>query len=184
MTQFIFNENEISLGSIGNDEDRNVMSGISINTYPVDIGCQVCGRSLDELQPFGKAGDPLVGDFDGRLLVKRHRPEGPYDEKAIKAFDEAKKHCGDKDPEEWMIEKYGREEGHRLSISAMAYDQSGSSRECRDCIVLDDDEYFDKLRECGNTFDPDDYIAIPQHELNPPETLFEEAKNRNKKWLL
>ena len=83
-----------------------------------------------------------------------------------------------------MIEKYGKEQGYRLSLSAMAYAQTGSSWECRDCIILDHDEYFEKLRECGMTFEPDDYIAIPQHKLNPPETLFEEAKNRNKKWLL
>ena len=33
--------------------------------------CECCGRR--NMKPFGKAGDPLVGDFDGALLVKTFR---------------------------------------------------------------------------------------------------------------
>ena len=152
MTQFIFNENGIcSLGSIGNKEDIKRKPGLNVNPPPVNGRCEVCGRSLDELKPFGKAGDPLVGDFDGELLLKTFRAEGPYDEKAVQAFDEAVKRCGDKGPVEWMIRKYGREEGSRLSFLAMAYGQIGSSWECRDCIILDNDGYFEKRREVGGS---------------------------------
>jgi hypothetical protein len=150
MAQFLFNENGIcSLISIGNKEDLKRKPGLNLNPPPDDGRCEVCGRSLDKLKPFGKAGDPLVGDFDGELLLKNWRPEGPYDEKGEKAFDEARKRCGDEDPVEWMIEKYGREEGDRLSFSAMAYGQIGSSWECRDCIILDHDGYFEKRRSVG-----------------------------------
>ena len=105
MTTFLINENGVSsLGSISEYGALKGMPGININPPPADGKCQVCGRSLEELKPFGKAGDPLVGDFDGELLVKRWRRMIPYD-----------------------------------------YDQTASSWECRDCIVLDDEEIFDRL---------------------------------------
>ncbi len=44
---------------------------ISINPPPRDRACECCGRK--DMKPFGKAGDPLVGDFDGALLVKTFR---------------------------------------------------------------------------------------------------------------
>jgi hypothetical protein len=46
-----------------------------------------------------------------------------------------------------------------------------ASWECRECIVLGEDEYFAKLRERGITTDPDDYVAIPQVKLRPMEEL-------------
>jgi len=53
---------------------------ISINPPPPDGCCEHCGKSVKELKPFGKAGDPLVGDFDGALLVKTlpYRIVGKY----------------------------------------------------------------------------------------------------------
>jgi hypothetical protein len=105
MTNFIVNENGISsLGSVSKAEEIGFNSSISINPPPADGKCQGCGRSLEELKPFGKAGDPLVGDFDGELLVKRWRRMIPYD-----------------------------------------YDQTASSWECRNCIVLDGEEILDRL---------------------------------------
>ena len=124
MTQFMINENGVSsLGSISEYGDLDVMPGININPPPADGKCQVCGRSFERLKPFGKAGDPLVGDFDGALLVKTWRREGPYDEEAVKAFDEAEKRYreeGFKHPMDWMIEKFGKKEAERLSFSAQA----------------------------------------------------------------
>ena len=74
MTEVLFNGNGvISLGSIDGKEDLEPRPGININPPPHDGRCQCCGRSLDELKPFGKAGDPLVGDFDGALLVQKFR---------------------------------------------------------------------------------------------------------------
>jgi hypothetical protein len=31
--------------------------------------CDCCGKHMSELKPYGKAGDPLVGDLNGELLV-------------------------------------------------------------------------------------------------------------------
>ncbi len=48
---------------------------IHINPPPQDRACEVCGRK--DMKPFGKAGDPLVGDFNGALLVKIFRSMSP-----------------------------------------------------------------------------------------------------------
>ena len=50
------------------------------------------------MTPFGKAGDPLVGDFDGEILVKKCRAVGPYNEKAAQAMNHVVK----------LMEKEGR----------------------------------------------------------------------------
>jgi hypothetical protein len=46
---------------------------ISINPPPSDYCCMGCGKHISEVKPFGKAGDPLVGDFDGVTLLKNFR---------------------------------------------------------------------------------------------------------------
>ena len=140
----------ISLGSIESEEDLVLGPGMHINAPPETGRCQCCGRHISELKPFGKAGDPLVGDFDGALLVKIWRPMGPYDEEAEEAMNEAQK-CYQKDGYEdsldWMIDKYGKEKGERLNFTAQCHACTGSSWECRDCICLDDDQYFEKMRQ-------------------------------------
>ena len=37
----------------------------------------ICGRHVRELEDFGGAGDPLVGDFYGAKLVKKFREDFP-----------------------------------------------------------------------------------------------------------
>jgi hypothetical protein len=51
------------------------------------------------------------------------------------------------DPLPWFIDKYGQEKGERLYWSGQAYGCIGASWECRDCIVLDLDEYFVKVAQ-------------------------------------
>jgi len=46
---------------------------LHINPPPQDRRCECCGKHTSELKPFGKAGDPLVGDFDGKLIIKTFR---------------------------------------------------------------------------------------------------------------
>jgi hypothetical protein len=46
---------------------------IQINPPPSDERCEGCGRHVSEIKPFGRPGDPLVGDFSGALLVKHFR---------------------------------------------------------------------------------------------------------------
>ena len=59
---------------------------ININPPPSDRRCDCCGKHIDELKPYGKAGDPLGGDFNGALLVKEWRAVGTYVEEAEKAI--------------------------------------------------------------------------------------------------
>jgi hypothetical protein len=86
MQKLLFEGNGItSLGSVDGEEDLKPKGGININPSPSDGRCDCCGRHLSELRPFGKAGDPLVGDFDGFLLLKTHRSNWPF------IFEEAEK---------------------------------------------------------------------------------------------
>jgi hypothetical protein len=115
----------------------------TLNTNPLpERGCGCCGRRLSELTPFQGCG------ADG-LLLKRKRGAGPYDEEAERAYREAN-NCfeaeGYTDPLDWMVAKYGKEEGERLELMVHAYSCVGSSWECRDCVGLDEDEYFERLR--------------------------------------
>lgn len=63
----------ISLGSIDSEEDLKKRPGININPPPADGRCECCGKHISELKPYGKAGDPLVGDFNGQFLIKTYR---------------------------------------------------------------------------------------------------------------
>ena len=133
---------------IKNEDDLKPKPGININPPSEDGRCDCCGRHIRELKPFGGPGDPLVGDFTGAFLVKGYRSCGSYsyDEEAEKAFEEAFEEAmrryeadGFDDPLHWMIEK-------SLGANEDCY-SVGSSWECRDCIVLDDNEYFEKLKQ-------------------------------------
>jgi hypothetical protein len=97
-----------------------------INPPPQDHRCEVCGRHISELKPFGGRGDPLVGDFTGAFLVKRFRTV------ALRLTDE-------------QMDDYRKKHGDKY---AEAYDQAmntaEASWECRDCIVLSAEDYFKK----------------------------------------
>jgi len=95
MTQVSFNQNGVLiLDAISKEEDLNPPEGsyrFLINAPPEDGRCEVCGRHLSELKPFGGPGDPLVGDFSGELLLKTFRWDWPPDVEAEQAWDEAMK---------------------------------------------------------------------------------------------
>ena len=151
-TKFIDINGIVSFDSISSEEDLYLKPRININPPPADGRCNCCGRHVSELEPFGKAGDPFVGDFEGALLIKKFRRLGPYNEEAEKALFEADKFLSDagrkgEDPKHWMLKVYGKEKGEKLYWSGIASCQTGSSWECRDCAVLDEDEYFEKLKE-------------------------------------
>lgn len=147
-----------SLGAISKKADLKLSHRFPINPPPEDGCCDVCGRHMSELKPFGGPGDPVAGDFTGEILVKTWRPMGPYNEEAEKAWEEAEKAVEEttesKDPRSWLIAKYGKEKGEMLSLAVEAYGCVGANWLCRDCIVLDEDDYFEKLnqryREHGN----------------------------------
>lgn len=106
--------------------------------------CSVCGRDISELKPFGGPGDPAVGDFSGELLLKTWRPLAPYDEPLARAWEEAVKAVEWDGIMPWFISNYG--ELARFIFVFIHFNHSSSkSWECRNCIVLDDEEYFEKI---------------------------------------
>ncbi len=147
MSEKIIQVNGITLArSVDCQEDLKLFQGL-LNPPPLDGKCHCCGRHISELKPFGGPDDPLVGNFSGAFLVKIFRPFAPYDEEAGRALQEAKsryKEEGFKDEFDYLIHKHGPEEGKRLSHIIECYSQSESSWECRDCVVLDEDEWFEK----------------------------------------
>ena len=112
---------------------------ISINPPPQDGCCISCGRNVKDLKPFGKAGDPLVGDFDGALLVKTFRTMAPRDKKLDKEVDKIK------DWDEFF--KSNPKKADRLAFYDQIVNTVSASWECRDCIILDDDGYFKTVEE-------------------------------------
>jgi hypothetical protein len=157
MSQILINKIVlISLGTVDSEEDLKPIPGVSnINPPPRDGKCDCCGRHISELKPFGAPGDDLPwGKFTGAYLVKRPRPLMPYCEEVDRAFLEAQK-CYEKDgfknAEGWLINKYGKEEGEWITFASQAQGTIGSSWECRDCILLNDEEYDDKKMQTQET---------------------------------
>jgi hypothetical protein len=144
------------LGSIDSEKDLKPRPGLlSINPPPSDARCQCCGRHENELKPFGKAGDPLVGDFDGALLVKIWGPLGPSDEEAERIYEEYfnndQTESQRKKAKQLMVLHYGEEEAEGIIHAVAAAGTIGSSWVCRDCIILDSEEYWEKHRQRWET---------------------------------
>ena len=110
--------------------------------------CEVCGRHINFLKPFGGPGDPLDADFSGELLVMRWRPLRTHDEAMEKAVQEADESFpGNVDRIPWLISKFGEKKAHDIYLYCQASDTDQSSWECRDCIGLSDDEYFEAIHK-------------------------------------
>lgn len=105
------------------------MGKIFINPPPIDKKCNCCRRHINDLKPFGKAGNPLVGDFNGALLVKTFR------NMCLELFDKE-------------LEDYKKKlTEDQFSCYEQACNTVEASWECRDCIILSDKEYYFKKRK-------------------------------------
>jgi hypothetical protein len=157
----------ISLGSIDGEEDlKRKKEVININPPPADGKCNCCGRPLNELKPFGKAGDPLVGDFDGALLVKNFRTASPEPNTEIQAIYErfignCETEADYERAESRLAQEYGKRDADDIICWISGALQVGASWECRDCIVLDMDGFFEKLG----------YELDKYHEWKPRQEL-------------
>lgn len=134
---------------VDGEEDLK-LKGFHIISWADNVRCDCCKRHISQLKPFGKAGDPLAGDFDGALalLVKTFRWDFPHDEqyeefkKIMKEFFGGCRSTEDFDKAKGrLIEKFGQEEADGM----MEYDSmmGGTHRsfECRDCIRLSGKRY-------------------------------------------
>jgi hypothetical protein len=132
------------------EDDLKPQPGISLNPPPRDGRCDCCGRHISELKPFGGPGDPLVGDFTGALLIKKFRWMAPHHEGAEKILREAEecyKDKGCKDVYEYLEYEYGPVDAEDIESLIFISHTVDKSWECRDCAVLDYDEYFKKLEQ-------------------------------------
>jgi len=132
---------KISLASIDSMKDLELRQGlVNVNPPPSSGRCECCGRHLSELRPFGKAGDPYVRDCDGALLVKRWRSFGRPD-KEVETIDENYLCRGRAVP---SYDKTGQMIAAHLIIADPKLGAVLASWECRDCIVLSAEEYYEK----------------------------------------
>ena len=145
MGKISINKNGIlSMDSVDGEEDLHRKARVFLNPPPEDGKCQCCGKHISQLKPFGKAGkSKKKGYFDDALLIKNFRSEGPYNEEAEATMEEANKQAPE-DPRGWLMAKYGNEKGESLYSIAEAHSWVVKSWECRDCIGLNEDEYFER----------------------------------------
>ncbi|MGO9017767.1 MAG: hypothetical protein ACLQVJ_05370 [Syntrophobacteraceae bacterium] len=163
-TVLIDKSHVLSLGSISCEADLIRKGGrFYINPPPSDRRCDCCGRHLSELKPYGKAGDPLVGDFENALLVKTWVAEcGPYedlDNLLEEYFGDCKNEEDANQAKAIIIEKYGEKKMEDLDFYMMLRGSVHSVRLCRDCVILDKPELYERLY-------PSDYtrVAHPKNE--------------------
>jgi len=133
---------------------------------PDNWRCDCCDRHISELEPYGKEGDPLAGNFEGELLVRVYRLESPPDKELESLWD---KYFGRNDDateeldyderflrnEERFISQFGQQKFDQLYYYKEVSGLSGSYGKvalCRDCVVLDDDEYFEKRNKIWATY--------------------------------
>ncbi len=114
---------------------------------PFPDNCDVCGKHTSELKPFGSSKDPRVADLRGKFLARRWRPERLLSEDVRKLLESAEKERTGADARTWFVSKYGEEEGESLYYTAVFFSDYEPSWECRDCFILDHDEYFEKLKQ-------------------------------------
>lgn len=123
--------------------------GVDINPPLEDGDCECCGKSISELKPFGGPGDPLAGDFTGEYLVKTYRPNLPINADFEIAYEEAErcyKNEGFESPYDWITHKHDKKVAEKISEYFQGQGDWSSS-ECRDCILLDDNEYHLKMSQ-------------------------------------
>ena len=112
--------------------------------------CSCCGKGIDELKPFGGPGDPLVGDFTGRYLVKNYRCWVPIDDELESILEDGTENYlkyGFKSEEEYATAKYGEEKVKEVLEYSEASCYIENTWECRDCICLDLNEFYERSDE-------------------------------------
>jgi hypothetical protein len=137
--------------NVENEDDLKSKLIFYIDRPPWHIRCFCCLRHIDELDAFGGPGDPLVGDFTGAKLVRIYRSLCRHNEEFERINDEAKKKYladGFENGNDWIVAKYGEEKASEIMMYDEVVGYISKNFECRDCIVLDDNDYHDKTERC------------------------------------
>jgi hypothetical protein len=172
MSKVFFESNGMtSLLSVDQEEDLQLRPGGNINPPPGDGRCSCCKRHITELKSFGKAGDPLVGDFDGAFLVKRFRTDAPYNEVIQKIYDKFFENCQTESEheqaEERLVMKYSKKLANNIIKWALISGSIGSSWECRDCICLDEYAFEERISDNSNPPEKCDCCGRDHSKLSP-----------------
>ena len=154
MSEVLFEGNGVtSLLSVDGEEDLKPKAGINMNPPPEVERCSYCGRHISELKPFGKAGDPLVGDFDGALLVKTYRNDAPYtgviDEIYFEFFGDCFTDRDFQNAYEKLVKRYGEKKARYLINWSQLSGHIGSGWQCRECACMDDYEFHEGCESTG-----------------------------------
>jgi hypothetical protein len=172
MNKFQFeDETAFDLDSIDDEEDIKAKDGINTNNHHNEMRCDCCRRPLSELTPFGKAGDPLVGDFDGALLVRKFMEDAPHNAVVERIYDEFFYNCPtDKEfqkAKEKLAQKYGELQAKYIINWVHMSGSVGPSRQCRDCICLDWYEFEERHADSLDTPERCDCCGRHLGELKP-----------------
>jgi hypothetical protein len=152
-TTLINRDGKFSLASIDNEQDLLRRAGVvNLNPPPKDGRCECCGRHISELKPLGKARHPIFGDVGGALLIKRWRKLSPHDARPKIVHGEmfVKWPAGTilENGMRYLIEQSGDGQAEEIRLYHFSGENKvGASWECRDCLDLDEEEYFERLRQ-------------------------------------
>jgi hypothetical protein len=120
---------------------RNIPLVISCSP-PGDNRCEVCRRHISELEPYGENGEPLEKDFSGKYFVGRIRP-------FIYSREDWPMIFYHKESDIEYLNTYFRKKcGKDRFIFSTSFVKSildYKSKECRECILFNTDEYIEKL---------------------------------------
>ena len=145
-------ENEQTINTSSKQQGSIRTLTVRINPPPnPDWECDCCGKSISELEPFRLEWNPKAGAFDAQYLGRQLRRLSPYNEEAERIFTEfhwvgeTEEDCLKAD--EKLIEKYGKEKADKVSFAIQASRSFDKSWECKDCLGLDEKEYFERCSE-------------------------------------
>jgi hypothetical protein len=110
--------------------------------------CECCRRHISKLKPMTKADNPWIGKFEGARLRKNQRTLAPYDKEVHLTIEASRifyKAEGFKSQYDWLIHKFGKDEGDEIAGHARAMYETFDYWECKDCLDLCEYEYFAKI---------------------------------------
>jgi hypothetical protein len=152
--------------------DIKTPPGYYINASRRKTQCDCCGRQLRELKPYGKAGDPLESDFEGKFLVKALRPTIPSDAEADKKWEEFFGNSHSKKDyrmvRERLVQAYGEEEVLKIEAYKTFSSPLRKVWLCRDCIILEADDYLEVRGKDESSIINSVISVILGHTLSTP----------------
>ncbi|MGA3116887.1 MAG: hypothetical protein ABSF90_20900 [Syntrophobacteraceae bacterium] len=152
-------------------------SGIKLNSVVPWLWngslCDGCNREPSELDPFGKSGDPICGDHEGKVLVKTLRPIYQPNKKFDELIESYFKDCETGEDFTKALKCIAEPIDGQMRYVLMQYvkalDEADVVWLCRACIIKTDEEYFryiPKYTSTNEIYKADGYLTS---EIYPTE---------------